>query len=297
MYNPQFDTFMVTAETGSFSSAARELYITPSAVLQQVNALEDDLKVKLFIRTNRGLQLTAAGECLRQEFPKMKEWTLQLREQLISLERSSDDTLRVALPRMHKSRLFYQLWMEYTISHPEARMEFITDQTQGQKEYVKAVDDSDLIEYIDEGAIMSEKKEFIRLCDVPMAFLAGKNHPLTKKDTITEEDLKDTEICVPGGKFRTVFQWYYDRLTSYGAKILAANHFSSNVFDDAIIHGRILLVPACSLNMNPSMEEIPFEGHPTVSYGFICNRERTGVAADFIRFVQEQQEMNPVHLF
>lgn len=40
MYNPQLDTFVAVAEQGSFSKAAEKLYITPTAVMKQINALE-----------------------------------------------------------------------------------------------------------------------------------------------------------------------------------------------------------------------------------------------------------------
>ena len=66
MYNRQLDTFLKVAELGSFSKAAEALYITPSAVIQQINNLEQSLQVNLFIRTKRGTHLTPAGEYLQQ---------------------------------------------------------------------------------------------------------------------------------------------------------------------------------------------------------------------------------------
>lgn len=39
-------------------------YITPTAVIKQINLLEADLDVKLFERTHRGLTLTKAGTSL-----------------------------------------------------------------------------------------------------------------------------------------------------------------------------------------------------------------------------------------
>lgn len=48
MYNPQLKTFFTVIESGSFSKAAAELYLTPSAVLHQIRALEKDLGVELF---------------------------------------------------------------------------------------------------------------------------------------------------------------------------------------------------------------------------------------------------------
>ena len=40
MYNRQLDVFLKVAESGSFSRAARALFVTPSAVIQQINTLE-----------------------------------------------------------------------------------------------------------------------------------------------------------------------------------------------------------------------------------------------------------------
>lgn len=67
MYNPQLETFIRVADAGSFNKAAEESFITPTAVIKQINLLEDSLGVKLFDRTHRGLHLTKAGHSLYQD--------------------------------------------------------------------------------------------------------------------------------------------------------------------------------------------------------------------------------------
>lgn len=37
MYNPQLDTFLLVADAGSFSKAAEQAYITPTAIMKQIN--------------------------------------------------------------------------------------------------------------------------------------------------------------------------------------------------------------------------------------------------------------------
>lgn len=64
MYNPQLDTFLCVAESGSFNKAAEKLYISPPAVIKQINLLEESLGLQLFVRTHRGLVLTEAGKSL-----------------------------------------------------------------------------------------------------------------------------------------------------------------------------------------------------------------------------------------
>lgn len=64
MYNPQLETFIQAADSGSFSKAAEKLFISQTAVTKQINLLEDNLGIKLFNRTHRGLTLTDAGKSL-----------------------------------------------------------------------------------------------------------------------------------------------------------------------------------------------------------------------------------------
>ena len=53
--------FWAAARHGSFVKAASELHVTASAVSLQIRQLEDELGLKLFERTPKGLALTAAG--------------------------------------------------------------------------------------------------------------------------------------------------------------------------------------------------------------------------------------------
>jgi DNA-binding transcriptional LysR family regulator len=56
------ECFARSAETGSFSAAARLLALTPAAVSRNVAMLERNLGVRLFQRSTRKLSLTEAGE-------------------------------------------------------------------------------------------------------------------------------------------------------------------------------------------------------------------------------------------
>ena len=67
MFDGRLETFIKVAECGSFTKAADDLYITPTAVMKQINALEKELEVALFERTNHGLRITRAGESFLQD--------------------------------------------------------------------------------------------------------------------------------------------------------------------------------------------------------------------------------------
>lgn len=63
--------FRLVATHGSFTRAATAVGLTQSAVTRQVQALEQTLGVALFERTTRRVQLTSAGEFLREESARL----------------------------------------------------------------------------------------------------------------------------------------------------------------------------------------------------------------------------------
>ena len=62
---PDIKAFLTTARTQSFSAAAREMGLAPSALTKRVSRLEETVGTPLFARSTRRVTLTAEGERLR----------------------------------------------------------------------------------------------------------------------------------------------------------------------------------------------------------------------------------------
>ncbi len=60
----QYKIFKAVADTGNITAAARDMYISQSAVSQTVNSLENSLGVRLFARSKKGVTLTRDGSTL-----------------------------------------------------------------------------------------------------------------------------------------------------------------------------------------------------------------------------------------
>lgn len=56
-------SFIITVETGSFSSASRKLGITPQQIAKHIANLEEQLNLRLITRTTRRQSLTEFGQC------------------------------------------------------------------------------------------------------------------------------------------------------------------------------------------------------------------------------------------
>ncbi|MBQ4876045.1 LysR family transcriptional regulator [Pseudoalteromonas luteoviolacea] len=92
-------SFVVVAETGNLTKAAKQLFTTPPAVSAHIRALEDELKTTLFERTSKGMHLTPKGEQLRLQAQK----TLDSATDMVNLAVENADqvigTFRLGLNR------------------------------------------------------------------------------------------------------------------------------------------------------------------------------------------------------
>jgi DNA-binding transcriptional LysR family regulator len=85
----RLEYFVAVARHGQFTRAADELWITQSALSQQVRRLEAELGVELLRRTARGVELTAAGEEL---LPRAEAVLAELADARAALDRHAGAT-------------------------------------------------------------------------------------------------------------------------------------------------------------------------------------------------------------
>lgn len=67
----QLEYFSAVAEAKSISLAARNLHVAQPPISRQLALLEDELGVCLFLRTNKGVELTEAGRSLYRQSQKL----------------------------------------------------------------------------------------------------------------------------------------------------------------------------------------------------------------------------------
>ena len=63
----QLEYFVAVAEEGHVGRAARRCFVSQPPMSRQLRALEDELSVKLFERSAKGMQLSRAGERMLEQ--------------------------------------------------------------------------------------------------------------------------------------------------------------------------------------------------------------------------------------
>jgi DNA-binding transcriptional LysR family regulator len=91
------EVFVAAAEEGSISAAARRLGVSPSAVSQQVSALEAVLGAVLLDRSGRPVQVTPAGGMFRRHAQVILNAASEARAELAMADLSGLTTLRLGV--------------------------------------------------------------------------------------------------------------------------------------------------------------------------------------------------------
>ena len=110
MYNHYLKTFIQVADYGSFSKAAENNYITPAAVMKQINNLERHFGFSLFKRSNRGLELTDAGKIIYTESKKMIAHSDNILNQIQKTLNSTQNTIRIGNSFLSPCNPVASLW-------------------------------------------------------------------------------------------------------------------------------------------------------------------------------------------
>ena len=134
MYDPRLETFLCVADNGSFNKAAEVLYISPPAVIKQINGLEKSLGFSLFLRTHRGLFLTAAGASLAEDARYVIQYS---KDSIVRARRAMEqgaETIRIGSSPMTPAQVLVDLMplkrtplcCALSLHHPLARKDFLT---------------------------------------------------------------------------------------------------------------------------------------------------------------------------
>ncbi|MBH2043077.1 MAG: LysR family transcriptional regulator [Comamonadaceae bacterium] len=76
----QMKYFLALAQELHFGRAAARLHMAQPPLTRQIRGLEDELGTTLFVRTAKGVELTAAGQALLDEVPNILSLTQRARE-------------------------------------------------------------------------------------------------------------------------------------------------------------------------------------------------------------------------
>ena len=119
----QHQAFVTVVELQSLAKAARHLSLSPSAISKQLSALESDLGVTLLERTNRTVQVTAAGRAFYERCKSILAAVDAARREIVEAHSGLAGKIRLTAPAVLTHSSLFPALTEFTREHPEIRLD------------------------------------------------------------------------------------------------------------------------------------------------------------------------------
>jgi DNA-binding transcriptional LysR family regulator len=124
MTDTQINCFLLLAEQMNFTRAAEELGIAQSTLSAHISALEEDLDLRLFIRTKRKVFLSPEGEIMRETFKIIQQQLIKGLEEAHNLHDQHSAVLRIGFMQgLDFSIVLNKIFEDFRNIYPNAKLE------------------------------------------------------------------------------------------------------------------------------------------------------------------------------
>lgn len=275
MYHPLLTTFIEAADCGSFSRAAKKLYISPTAVMKQMNQLESLLGLILIERTSHGIRLTEAGNAIYKDARFMISYSENAVEKARKLRCAKDYVLRVGTSLLNPCKVFMDLWTQISDKVPRYKIQIVPfeDRHENILSVIGKLGQTlDFIVGACDSSLWLNRCNYLPIGEYQKCVAVPAGHPLASKKCLKADDLHgETLMMVSRGDSA-----HNDELRDF----LEAEHpqihledagyfYDIDVYNRCEQQGYLLLNLECWKDVHPSLVTLPVEWGFTLPYGLL----------------------------
>lgn len=294
MYDPLLDTLFAVVESGSFTKAAERLYLSPTAVMKQINTLERRLDLRLLRRTTTGVELTPAGKIICRDAERLMQESRQTIAEARATEVKYDTTFCVGTSLLNPAKPFMDLWYRVNGRFPDYKLHLVPfeDDHGGILTEIRqlGVKFDFLIGVCDSRTWMSVC-EFRQMGTYRKMIAVLREHRLANRTLLTLADLEgETLMMVPRGDSE-LNDRIRSELETHHPQIRIADtpqFYDLSVFNRCAETGSLLLTVECWRDVHPGLVTIPVEWEYSIPYGLLFAKD---APADVLRFADLAETM------
>lgn len=293
MYNPHLETFIRVADAGSFNKAAEEAYITPTAVIKQMNLLENDLGIKLFERTHRGLTLTKAGISLYRDSKYIIGYC---RESIVRAKNAMQEdinVIRIGTSPMTPAQTLVDLWSKIHEKCPDIKFQLIPFENtpENAREILRNLGQNiDIVAGIFDNTLLDVRKcAGFEISREPLCCAVSIHHRLADKNELSVQDLYGENLML----MHRGWSHYVDRLRDdiwenhNQIHIVDFDFYDVGVFNRCENSNDILMAIKNWANVHPLLRVIPVKWEHTIPFGLLHSPVPSKTVEKFLSVVHE----------
>ncbi len=288
IYNLQLETFLRVALAGSFNKAAEQNHITPSAVIKQINLLENDLGLQLFERSHRGLKLTAAGESLQADASYIVEYSEASIQRAKDAAYSGKDIIRIGISPLTPAQFLIDLWPKLHAFWDTVKFRLIpfeNNEKNASGILQNLQRDIDVVAGIfDEGLLDYRQCAAMKISEEPICCAVSVHHRLADKKRLLVEDLYGEKfMLLRQGQMQSADQLRADiRKNHSKIQIVDFDLYNVEVFNQCENGNHALMAMQMWGNVHPLLKIIPVEWDYKMPFGILHAKQPSAKIQHFL---------------
>ncbi len=275
MLNSNLKAFVRVAECGSFTKAAESLYLSPTAVMKQINALEKHLDLILLERSPAGVRLTAAGEVIYQDAKFLLDYSRRSIANARQKMETDSRTFCVGTSMLNPARPFMELWYQVSREFPNYKLHLVPyeDNHEGiLAEIARLGEKFDFLIGVCDSRRWLDQCNMFPLGRYPKMCAVSREHRLAGKECLELSDLYgETLMMVAEGDSGTNDFIRNDLRRNHPAiRLEDTPHFYDiSVFNRCAETENVLLTLECWRDVHPALVTIPVQWSYSIPYGLL----------------------------
>lgn len=293
MYNHLLDTFIAVVDCGSFTKAAENLYISPTAVMKQMNTLEKNLDLKLIDRNPNGVKLTPAGEIIYKDAKFMIDYSKKSIASAKAKTLSYDTTFCVGTSMLNPAKPFMDLWYRLNQYFPDYRLHLVPfeDNHEGIVSEIKNLGEKfDFLVGVCDSKIWLSICNFLPLGRYKKMIAVSRDHRLASKDRIELEDLYGENLMMVARGDSGINDFIRNDLEKNHPEINIVDtpqFYDWSVFNSCADSGNVLLTIESWKDVHPGLVSIPVNWDYSIPYGILYSKDSPDDVKEFVRLASE----------
>ncbi|MGN1398935.1 MAG: LysR family transcriptional regulator [Erysipelotrichaceae bacterium] len=292
MYNPQLETFLCVADAGSFNKAAEKLFITPTAVIKQINLLESQLGLCLFQRTHRGLKLTKAGVSLYNDAKYIIQYCKDSVTRAKNVMVDNNDIIRIGTSLMTPAQVLVELWPKIHNICPEIKFQLVPFENtpENAREILGNLGKNiDVVAGIFDDQLLNVRNcAGFELSKQPICCAVSIHHPLASKNILQIEDLYGENLMLMHRDWSCHVDALRDDIWKNHDQIniIDFDFYNVDIFNRCENCNDILMAVKAWENVHPLIKVIPVNWEHTIPYGLLHSPAPSLTVQRFLAAVQ-----------
>jgi DNA-binding transcriptional LysR family regulator len=294
MYSRQIEIFVAVVENGSFNKAADKLFLSSTAIMKQINLLEDQLGIAVVERSNQGISLTPAGQSYYEDAKRIMSLSRHAVQKARQIAADTPFIIRIGSSFLNPVKSFIPTWNKVSELYPQFQLQIIPfeDDHTTIMDTIKSIGAQ--FDFII-GAFGSnqwfEHCTLYPLSEYKLSCAVSSNHKLADKEIIHLEDLHGEHLMmVRAGDSNSndQFRSYIDANHPAIQIIDTAYYYDLDVFNRCAQTGSVLLTLDGWANIHPSLVTIPLHWDgPGVPFGLLYAKQANETVKKFVHAIDQ----------